>query len=247
MAQRRNVVAVLDADPDLGEGLGEEELALARRYLVAEVWNLEPGDWESPPASAGLGVLLIEGLVSRSVEVGRASCAELLGHGDLLRPWQENPAGALLDSDSRWEVLEPTRLALLDRRFAMVAARWPELIETLMARAIRRSRALAFHMALSHFTRVDARLLALFWYLADRWGRVTPNGVVIPLRLTHHTLARLVGAQRPSVTTALGQLAEEGKLIRRGESGWLLHGEPPADLRQSLELAGVATGRRRPA
>jgi CRP/FNR family transcriptional regulator, cyclic AMP receptor protein len=247
MAQRRNVVAVLEADPDLGEGLGEEELALARRYLVAEVWNLQPGEWEPPMAPAGLGLLVLDGLVSRTVEVARATCAELLGHGDLLRPWQENPAGGLLDSESRWEVLEPARLALLDRRFAMVAARWPELVEALMSRAIQRSRALAFHMALSHFTRVDARLLALFWYLADRWGRVTPDGVTIPLRLTHHTLARLVGAQRPSVTTGLGQLADEGKLTRRGESGWLLHGAPPEDLRRSPELAGASPDPPRPA
>src|SRR4051812_36377254 len=109
---RRNTVAVLDADPDLGQGLDGEELALARRYLVAELWVLEPGAWEAPPAPAGLGLLVLEGLVSRTVELGRAKCAELLGAGDLLRPWEENPAGALLASDSRWEVLEPTRLAV---------------------------------------------------------------------------------------------------------------------------------------
>jgi CRP/FNR family transcriptional regulator, cyclic AMP receptor protein len=237
VAQRPDLVAVLDADPELGEKLGEEERALARRYLVAELWNLEPGGWEAPSAPAGLGLLLLDGLVSRSVELGRATCAELLGQGDLLRPWEENPAGALLASESRWEILEPTRVALLDRRFAMVAGRWPEMVEALMSRAVRRSRGLAFHMAISHFTRVDVRLLALFWYLADRWGRVSPEGVMIPLRLTHHTLAQLVGAQRPSVTTALGALAEAGKLTRRGESGWLLHGGPPEDLRTAHSLA----------
>ena len=29
----------------------------------------------------------------------------------------------------------------------------------------------------------------LLWYLAERWGRVTPDGVIVPLRLTHETLA----------------------------------------------------------
>ena len=27
-------------------------------------------------------------------------------------------------------------------------------------------------------------LLFLFWHLADRWGRVTKEGIVIPLKLT---------------------------------------------------------------
>jgi CRP-like cAMP-binding protein len=86
-------------------------------------------------------------------------------------------------------------------------------------------------MALSHLNRVDVRLLAFFWHLADRWGRVGPEGVIVPLRLTHRTLAQLVGAQRPSVTTALGALAGEGRVTRRDDGTWLLHGEPPADLR----------------
>jgi CRP-like cAMP-binding protein len=85
-------------------------------------------------------------------------------------------------------------------------------------------------MALSHLTRVEVRLLALFWHLADRWGRVASDGVLVPLRLTHQTLAALVGAQRPSVTTALGGLADSGRVTRRDDGGWVLHGEPPLEL-----------------
>ena len=135
-----------------------------------------------------------------------------------------------------------TRLAVLDRRFAAAAGRWPELMESVLARSVHRSRRLAFHMALSHLTRVDVRLLAVFWYMADRWGRVGPEGVVLQLRLTHQTLAQLVGAQRPSVTTALGQLAAQGKLIRRDVSNWLLHGRPPDELSTVRELVDGAGG-----
>jgi CRP/FNR family cyclic AMP-dependent transcriptional regulator len=70
----------------------------------------------------------------------------------------------------------------------------------------------------------------MMWYLADRWGKVTPDGVHLPLRLTHQTLGRLVGAQRPSVTTALKQLAAEGRLTREGDGTWMLHGDPPDTL-----------------
>jgi hypothetical protein len=48
--------------------------------------------------------------------------AELLGSGDLLRTWeQDGPASIPFEMD--WKVLAPTRFALLDRRFAMRAAR----------------------------------------------------------------------------------------------------------------------------
>ena len=72
---------------------------------------------------------------------------------------------------------------------------------------------------------MDDRLLVLLWAMAERWGRVAPQGVRLPLRLPHRTLATLVGARRPSVTTALSGLAREG-LVERTQDGWLLHGDP---------------------
>ena len=37
----------------------------------------------------------------------------------------------------------------------------------------------------------------------------------------------MVGARRPSVTTALGQLIGRGEVERRPDGGWLLLGDPP--------------------
>ena len=240
MPEDRKLVRVLEADPDLGDQLGEDERALAQRYLVAEARTLEAGPWDPHTSYNGeprkLGLLVLDGLLTRSIKLGNTSCAELLGEGDVLRPWQEDRGWSVAPFEARWMVLEPTRLAVLDRRFAAAAGRWPELMESVLARSVHRSRRLAFHMALSHLTRVDVRLLAVFWYMADRWGRVGPEGVVVPLRLTHQTLAQLVGAQRPSVTTALGQLAAQGKLIRRDVSTWVLHGRPPDELSTVREL-----------
>jgi len=85
--------------------------------------------------------------------------------------------------------------------------------------------------------RIDARLLLMMWRLADRWGRVTSDGVVVPLRLTHGWLAHLVGAQRPSVTTALGNLAGAGRVERLDDGSWLLRGDPP-DFDEPLFAAG---------
>jgi len=89
--------------------------------------------------------------------------------------------------------------------------------------------------AIAHLTRVDERLLSLLWMLAERWGRVVPGGVLVSLRLPHRTLAAMVGARRPSVTTALGQLMARGEIERRSDGGWILRGQPPAGERIGSE------------
>jgi hypothetical protein len=96
-----------------------------------------------------------------------------------------------------------------------------------MARPVFRARRLAVMQAICQFNRVDRRVLTVLWHLAERWGRVTPAGVVVPLALSHRLLAELVGARRPTVTTALGELLRAGEVSRTADGAWLLTGEPP--------------------
>lgn len=77
-------------------------------------------------------------------------------------------------------------------------------------------RELAIAIALE--PRVERRLLLKLRQLADRWGRVTPDGVRLDLRLTHQELANMVGAARESVTIALGRLAEAGDIEVRNRT-----------------------------
>jgi CRP-like cAMP-binding protein len=93
---------------------------------------------------------------------------------------------------------------------------------------MQRARHDVVNMAITHHPRIDRRLLLLLWHLADRWGRVTPDGIRVPMRLTHTLLADLVAARRPSVTTAFSQLQDEGHLSRQ-ENVVVLHGNPPTD------------------
>ena len=127
----------------------------------------------------------------------------------------------------RWSVLSPSAFAVLDRRFAAELARWPEVTAALFDRLSERSLRLATTQAISQLTRVDRRLKALLWHLAERWGRVSGDGVIVPLALTHRILGQLVGARRPTVSTALGELAERGELTRRVDGSWVLRGSPP--------------------
>jgi hypothetical protein len=80
--------------------------------------------------------------------------------------------------------------------------------------------------------RLDVRLVLLFWELADRWGTVAPDGVSVPLPLTHQMIGRIIRAQRPSVTAALKELREHGFLRREPDGSWVIRGDPSEQLRR---------------
>jgi CRP/FNR family cyclic AMP-dependent transcriptional regulator len=231
IASEPDIVEVLSREPDLALGLAEPELAEARKACRARTVRIAKGDWE--PAVRyrepdGFGLFLLSGFVVR--RVGRAGRfgAELLGPGDLLRPWQSVGAFATRPFEPVWSVVAPAEVALLDAAFARRAAPFPAVAVQLVDRAMLRSRHLALALAIVQQPRVDQRLHWLFWHLADRWGRTGSEGVRVELPLTHALLGELVAARRPSVTTALSSLAAEGKVERDGGT-WFLRDGPPAD------------------
>ncbi len=239
-------VAVIDVDPDLAEGLAPAEREAATRRLLAPAVDVPAGAWEPDERELGrhhsLGVLIVEGLMTRAITLEGRTTGELLGTGDVLRPWEGEEAPPHVSLVVTWAAHAPTRLAVLDRRFLSTAARWPVVLEELARRGARRSRALSLQLALGQVPRIEGRLLLLFWRLSDRWGRVTTDGIVIPLRLTHEMLAALVAARRPSVTSALGRLADGGLLERR-DGGWLLHRAAEDHLADYLASREAGPGR----
>lgn len=227
------IVEVLASDPDLGEGLDGARLRQAQRELLADTAVAFEGEWQPAETAegvrGGIGLLVLEGLLVRRVgHVGRFG-AEILGSGDLLRPWQRDGEEVTLPFDVSFRVIEQTTLALLDLRFAARAAAYPEVTSALVGRAMHRSRSLAVQMAIAHYPTIDRRLRLLFWHFADRWGRVTPDGILMRLRLTHQLLADVVAARRPSVSTALAKLSREELVVHRRD-GWLLLGDPPVEM-----------------
>src|ERR671927_191822 len=231
MARTADMVRLLDADPDLGTLLSEPRREQAERELVVRTHRLPVGPWDVSRLAGAtadhVGLLILNGVLSRELIVADHVSAELLGPGDLVRPWQPASRAGLLPVDAVWSVLSPLTVAVLDRRFAAEVARYPEVTATLFDRLSERSMRLATTQAISQLTRVDRRLKALFWHLAERWGRVSGDGVIVPLALTHRILGQLVGARRPTVSTALSELAEREELTRRPDGSWLLRGDPP--------------------
>lgn len=224
------VCHVLREDSDLAEAIPAAKRERVIRECTVRELGIQPGRWNGvdQAVSEGIGLLVLQGLLIRKVGVDGRFGAELLGDGDLLRPWQEETEPLTLRSSTHWSVLQPVRLAVLDDGFARLVGRYPALAGRLIARAVERSRHLAVNMAIVHHARVDVRLHMLFWHLAARWGRVRGDGVTVPLRLTHSVLADLVAARRPTVTTALSELGRLG-LVRSVDEGWLLAGDPPGD------------------
>ena len=225
------VIALLDADPDLADATDEAELLHARAALVAPSMDVEAGPWEPEPiADGGIGLLVIEGALLREVTAGDVGAMELLGPGDVLVPETDEAVADFVAAAVQWFALLPTQFAVLNAEVVQRLSQWPDVLATVVRRMAERSARQAVVQAICHNPRVDVRLRELFWHLAERWGRVTAGGVVLPLRLTHDALARLVGAQRPTVSTALKGLHDTGEVTRRGDGAWVLLPENPERL-----------------
>lgn len=169
---------------------------------------------------------------------GRQS-VELLGPGDVLSAVECAEGFGGVPMETRWRALNAGALAVLDRHWHERLARWPQINAALLDRTLERSRSTVLRLALARIPNLSRRLRLLLWHLADRWGRVEPDGVVLPLELPHETLAELAAAQRESVSRALRELMRYGLLDRRAEGGWKLRGSSPAEI-EALALESPA-------
>jgi CRP/FNR family cyclic AMP-dependent transcriptional regulator len=220
-------VDLLERDAEFARLAAAESGGRPVGQLWASAHKLQRGPWKPAGESPGanLGFLILDGLLGRRVVVPeRGRSLELLGRGDLFSPWQEDSPSF---SEVAWTVIEPSWIAALDQAFASQAREFPELLEALTERALSRSRRIAVSAAIANTVGVEERLLLLLWQLTELWGRKARGGAVLSFRLSHQTLADLVGARRPTVTLALRGLTDRG-LLERGSAGeWILCGDPP--------------------
>jgi hypothetical protein len=220
-------VALLRVDAGLRDAIPVDERALAERLLIAPRRDLEPGPW-SPETLVGdsarpFAALLLRGIVVRETMLAGRCSADLLGPGDVFRPWRS--IDTALPCVSRWTCAAAAEIAMLDERLLAAARRWPGLPAVIYDRLAEQLDSSTLRNAIVGLPRVEQRILGLFWQLADRWGTVRPEGVVVRLTLTHALIGNLVGAQRPTVTLALRALAEDGLLQRSASGTWTLsHG-----------------------
>src|SRR4051812_38265419 len=121
--------SLLTLDPELGQLLTPERRAAAERELRAGVTTFPVGEWDGARLSEAdpthLGLLVVEGVLAREVVLSDTVSTELLGPGDIVRPWHLEGPPQLLPLSVRWNALAQGRLALVDRRLATGLGPYP--------------------------------------------------------------------------------------------------------------------------
>jgi CRP/FNR family transcriptional regulator, cyclic AMP receptor protein len=219
-------VRLLEVDPGLGSRLEGAELTAARDYAVLPAIHLNEGSWDIEQLRNARGVrgdvygfLLASGTVTIDATFASRRATRLIAAGELvlLDGWESDT----LPVNWGWSVLAPTTIAVLDDRIEAIAHRWPSLMTAIAIRGADQTRRAQLHQAISQLPRVEDRLLALMWSLAESRGIVRKDGVHLPLTLTHEAIAQMIGARRPTVSLGLTALSEQGALSVE-EDGWLL-------------------------
>lgn len=231
---RRSVKGLLDAEPDLVRFLSQEQRAVAERFALPLAIAEKDDDIEALLRDAGaFGALVLTGLLVQAVSVDTQRTLRLIGPGGHA-PIPQQPR-SIPSQASLVVAAARTELVLLGDEFLLASRRWPWLVHSLHARMMEQSERLMTQLAICQLPRVEDRLIAMMWLLAERWGRVTPAGVRLPLSLSHETLGELIGARRPTVTLAIKKLAERNTLIRQDHE-WLILEQPAAPLAGALQI-----------
>jgi CRP/FNR family transcriptional regulator, cyclic AMP receptor protein len=219
-------VALLDVEPELRAYLAPEERELVSRVSIP-VALVAAGalDIDELLDDAGaFGAVILDGILLHRMSIGDQYALRLLGPGDMLS--RTGTFRTALLGGSSYRATSPLRVAMFDDRVLLIARRFPRLFAGLQIRLAEQHQRLAAQLVVCQLPRVEDRLLALMWLLAESWGRVTASGTVLPLALTHDALGELIGARRPTVTLALKELADRGSLFRQ-DGEWLLLEPPP--------------------
>jgi len=214
-------IRLLDAEPELARFLSPDERAQAAGLMLPTT-RFPNGPFDISAALdpvAAFGALVLDGMLLERLVLGDHAGLRLVGPGDVISLTRQPRPMLFSYADCR--VGAPMRVALLGPEMLLAVRRWPALLSGLQELIAEQSDRLVAQLLICQLPRVDQRLLAIMWLLAESWGHVTALGTSLPLNLTHDALGGLIGARRSTVTLALGELAERGAVIRQ-DRGWLL-------------------------
>lgn len=211
--------------PELLGVVPARERQLAERALMVPLISVRDHDLADAVrrhAPRAFDFLIVTGVVLKETSLAQRSGLELLGPGDLLAP--ALTAARQLESRavSRYLAHGAVSLAVIEDHVRAVVQRWPQVADVLHDRLGRQTHRASMHLAMLHLPRVQDRIIALFSDLAERFGRMTADAILIDLPLTHDLIGGLVAGRRPTVTLALRQLASDGRLQRLDDGRWKL-------------------------
>ncbi len=211
--------------PDILASVPSEDRQLADRTLVLPLVSAHDEDLAEVIGTqmpGALDFLIMDGVVLKETTFAGRAALELLGPGDVLAP----PLAAAYQPESRavsrYLAYGQVSLAVIEAQFRRARTRWPGIADFLHDCLGRQTHRASMHVAMLHQPRVEDRVIALFADLAERFGRVTADGILVDVPLTHDIIGGLVGSRRPTVTLALQTLASEGALERLDGNRWKL-------------------------
>lgn len=213
--------SILDFDPDLGECIDRPQWPLARAAFVAELLSVRAGAWTAAASPDSIGFLIVDGVVCREVSLVDRRSLELLGSGDVVQAPSESGWPQLGDGTALTAITDSLAFEL-GPSFIRAAARWPGVLAAIIRRIDAQRERLAVQGLTAHVPRAEHRLLLVLWHLAARMGRVTGQGTVIPLQLSHDLIGQLIAARRSTATLAISRLEEDGLLARRRDGAWVI-------------------------
>src|SRR5918992_1166078 len=130
MLRMPETVKLLEVDPDLGALLPEPRRAEAEREITVRTHVVPVGRWDvtrlAGTSTDHVGLLVLDGVLSRELLVADQVSAELMGPGDLVRPWQTGNRASLLPVDAEWQILSPVTVAVVDPPVAGRLSRYPQ-------------------------------------------------------------------------------------------------------------------------
>lgn len=218
-------VSLLRVWPEIAGRLAPEERGVAEHALVAPLVRARDEDLAAALAAQpgdAFNFVVVEGMVLKETTLASSSALELLGPGDVLAPPLSATRQLESRAASRYLALGDASIATLGMRFERVAVRWPQISDFLHGQIAEQAHRASMHLAMLHLPRAEDRILALFADLGERFGRVTPDGILIDLPLNHELIGGLIASRRPTATLALQQLSHQGLLTRLADNSWKL-------------------------
>src|SRR6478672_2846393 len=108
-------IALLKADPEIGEAIPAAERATAERVLTVATLRVDGGPWD-PLAAVGdqppaIGLLVVSGMLTRDLVFAGRTTTELLGAGDIIRPWVDDEQFDALPFEVTWQAHPTAQVA----------------------------------------------------------------------------------------------------------------------------------------
>src|SRR4051794_17845256 len=174
MDHPRQRARLLDLHPEFARAIPEPDRTAAARLLISDCHRVPKGQWtptlQCHDGSHGFALLVVNGIAVREVVFAGRRAAEVVGRGDVVRPSLSGDSS--LGDGLEWTASRDVVIAVLDDSFLAASRRWPDLGLMVQERLFSQIERLGLHLAIAQLPRIEDRLLAMLWQLADRFGRV---------------------------------------------------------------------------